>query len=360
VNCVGATWRCFVFSSSMSSDTDACECSFHFNFFFIAWRAHLQANSYVYFRVRLVDANQALKIDIKVTSGNPDVYVSTTVDEPTLVKHTWQLATAASKLGQNQSLVISPNHPQFGSFYYIGVHGFKAAATFDISATQGSAEAFAAEQAGPVAGMKGHAAGQAVGHSGAGAAIDPNSKLCDNCMQYVPNGAYMMHTAQCARNNWRCPQCHKVMAKKLKDSHSHCPQCQQEVSPLDMEKHIALTHRHVTCECGQKMEPGLLSLHQTEECRLRPQNCKWCNLQISLAKMDAHEGPCGSRTVECTMPGCNQAVPRRRFDIHMAADHGINPCLDGQGNRRRADDPGFREVRGAAAAGRGFTPPPGT
>jgi len=41
--------------------------------------------------------------------------------------------------------------------------------------------------------------------------------------------------------------------------------------------------------------------------------------------MDEHQNLCGSRTVNCKI--CQKLVVLRRMDVHLAAEHGINPSL---------------------------------
>lgn len=63
--------------------------------------------------------------------------------------------------------------------------------------------------------------------------------------QSVPPAAYLLHTAQCSRNNWRCDQCGKVMPKRQRETHVHCVLCQMVVDPNEAAKHTALFHTKV-------------------------------------------------------------------------------------------------------------------
>eukprot|EP00455_Lapot_gusevi_P015052 TRINITY_DN17597_c0_g1_i10.p1 TRINITY_DN17597_c0_g1~~TRINITY_DN17597_c0_g1_i10.p1 ORF type:complete len:263 (-),score=76.26 TRINITY_DN17597_c0_g1_i10:141-929(-) len=153
----------------------------------------------------------------------------------------------------------------------------------------------------------------------------------------VPLASYTIHTARCARSNWRCAECGKVMPKSQKDSHVHCPQCHVGLEATELDKHIALTHRKVPCECGEEFEPDLLNLHKTENCPLRLVQCKYCQVRIPANNKAEHEEICGGRSVECDI--CRELVARRRMDIHLATKHQINPCIDPAGNRRQNPSP---------------------
>lgn len=146
----------------------------------------------------------------------------------------------------------------------------------------------------------------------------------------------MIHSAQCTRNNWFCSECRKVFPKKSKDQHIHCPNCQVGLDACDLNKHIDLFHRKVKCECGLEFESDLIDLHKSEECVFRKENCKWCNLLIAVNSKAVHEDYCANKSVECVV--CHELVPRSKMDIHRAAVHRINPCVDSKGNRFKKGD----------------------
>ncbi len=46
----------------------------------------------------------------------------------------------------------------------------------------------------------------------------------------------------------------------------HCEQCGTALKKQDMEKHVAMTHSKIRCECGEAVEPLKLSEHKATEC----------------------------------------------------------------------------------------------
>ena len=86
--------------------------------------------------------------------------------------------------------------------------------------------------------------GQAVGGLASPVAKrDPNSVKCENCYRYIPSASYSMHTIMCARNNWACVECGKVMPRRDKENHGHCDLCSEIVAPHDLSKHKDLYHK---------------------------------------------------------------------------------------------------------------------
>jgi hypothetical protein len=297
----------------------------------------VSAGQYKYFRIRLPDASLGVRFELTATTGDPNLFISTSVDEPTIDQHTWRLAAGARARASKElmKLDITPRDPNFGTFYYIGVYGFNAESSFDLSVQQ-----FDPKQVASAVPAGGYQLGASSSVSLSSAvptsppvSTDPNTKICDNCWRPISVGAYMMHSLQCARNSWRCGECGQVVNKKDKDTHAHCAECGAVVDPADMEKHIALTHRAVRCECGEEFDPSVLAWHKSDECRLRSVACRWCKLQLSKTDQSSHEQYCGARSVECDV--CGEAVPRCQMDVHRAAVHHINPCLDPNGDRRK-------------------------
>ncbi|RKP34447.1 ubiquitin fusion degradation protein UFD1-domain-containing protein [Dimargaris cristalligena] len=53
-----------------------------------------------------------------------------------------------------------------------------------------------------------------------------DQKTCPNCQTTVPSRSYELHATFCARNNTRCPACHRVLKRgEQADNHWHCDQC---------------------------------------------------------------------------------------------------------------------------------------
>ena len=297
-------------------------------------RGRVGTEAYAYYRLRLPDAQLGLRLELKCLSGDPNMYVSCSNDEPTMASHSSFLA-AKSTPGQTQTLDIPPSKPGFALHHYIGVHGFKVAAEFELCAQQYAPDANASSSSSgsSSSGAGGHVLSKAPARGPA----NPTDQKCDNCRQYISAGAFTMHSMQCPRNNWFCPQCESVVPKRDKDNHAHCAVCFEVVAPADLDKHMALNHRRIACECGQEFEPSELDAHKRTACRLRRVECRWCKLQVPEADRAAHEEYCGGKSVECGR--CSEPIVRRLMDVHLATVHGVNPCLDPNGERRKVGRP---------------------
>ncbi|SPQ99252.1 unnamed protein product (mitochondrion) [Plasmodiophora brassicae] len=280
-------------------------------------QGHVMADQFKYYRVKLRDPSIGLRVSIDSTGTRPDVYISTSVDRPSPTNSMF-----SGSVGSPAE--IRTDSPGFSkSWYYIAVHSFGQPAAYTLLATQVEDDVQQGQQLGkipsPVA-------------SSSDLASTPPGQRCDNCMRVVPAASFQMHSIVCARNNWACPQCRKVMPVRERNKHAHCDLCDAVIVPEDKEKHIALFHAKVKCRCGQEMDALALPSHQEKSCQFRLQPCRWCGDSFPLNQKYAHEQMCGSKTVPCAR--CGKAVIRRQTDIHNAAEHGINPCLDASGNRR--------------------------
>ena len=68
------------------------------------------ADEYKYYRLKVVDPHSAVKIVVEPVSGDPDLYVSTKINNPTQISHMWK----AQRHGRNE-LIIDPSHKDFSS-----------------------------------------------------------------------------------------------------------------------------------------------------------------------------------------------------------------------------------------------------
>uniref|UniRef100_A0A6A7G9P6 Ubiquitin fusion degradation protein 1 homolog n=1 Tax=Hirondellea gigas TaxID=1518452 RepID=A0A6A7G9P6_9CRUS len=277
----------------------------------------VSANSYRYYKIKLVHPELGVRFALTPLTGDPDLYISTSIEQPTVSQHDWAANTSQAKL-----LGVHPGDPKFSeNWYFIGVYAYKKASSFSLYVSQ-------------VPSDEPQTNGTSIGHrtnSYVDHANDPNFEKCANCWRFVPKSSSTMHSMHCARNNWRCPVCNAVIKLSEKDSHAHCPQCQKVMSPDDLEKHIDLSHRPILCECGIKVDPDVIQAHKETECVMRLVQCKWCETPISLKRQISHQNYCGGKTVPC--PKCNQPVARNKLLTHDAVAHDINPCLPGSGDR---------------------------
>jgi len=63
-----------------------------------------------------------------------------------------------------------------------------------------------------------------------------NKKQCPDCLRYIPNASFMMHTIQCAR------------------AKSACEICKAFVSPNLMQQHLESHHLTPCSLCGAKVD----------------------------------------------------------------------------------------------------------
>ena len=166
-----------------------------------------------------------------------------------------------------------------------------------------------------------------------------DTTYCTNCHLYIPNKQYTLHSIQCPRLVVYCPQCQSTVRKADWLVHTHCPECNAVMTKDELEKHVDLMHRNVTCECGAKVAAESLAAHKADECELRLEVCQYCSMQLPHRSMPDHIAYEMARSVPCDK--CGQNVSRRRMAIHLATAHGINPSLR----------PGDRSSMGAKTRG---------
>ena len=278
----------------------------------------LAKSNFLYYHVK-ISGGKTLLIKLKLLRGTPVAYVSTEVDEPNSEHNTWRLIGSPNKPAV---LSIARTHPSYSAYFYVAINAFDVDSEFELC-VESDEEKMNESVSG---------SGYVIRQANELSVSDPNYSICDNCKQPISSAAMMIHGAQCHRNNWYCAECLCVLPKKSKDSHSHCPICKIGYDLSEAEKHHALFHKKIRCECGIEFEHDVLPLHKSEECKFRKVNCKWCNLLVSHAELDAHQSYCANRSIECIY--CATMVTRKQMDIHLAAIHRINPCLDDRGNRK--------------------------
>jgi len=285
---------------------------------------HVLADHYKYYRVKLLDPTQGLRValETRTPGSRPDLYVATGVDRRTAIANQWAGTTAAA-------VVVQPSDPGFSpTWYYVAVHSYAAPSAFILTATQ--------IEPGPEQRSGGKSVANATD------VVDPTAVRCQNCMRNVPQASYAVHEAVCARNNWACPVCRKVMSIRDRAMHAHCEQYEAVFAADDRSKHMALFHAPRVCKCGATFDAITLPIHQANDCPFRLQACKWCSDNFPFNQLQSHEQTCGSKTLPCVR--CQRPVPRRLIDVHNATDHGVNPCVDLSGNRNTLESLQHREI----------------
>ena len=69
--------------------------------------------------------------------------------------------------------------------------------------------------------------------------------------------------------------------------------------------------------CGEMVAKGMLKRH-AEQCQFRPQQCEWCQENISLRSMKVHKENCPMRPIAC--PECGTSVPGRLVELHKSEE----------------------------------------
>ncbi|KAK9450590.1 ubiquitin fusion degradation protein UFD1-domain-containing protein [Limtongia smithiae] len=160
---------------------------------------------------------------------------------------------------------------------------------------------------------------------------------CRNCKKFFPVRSIQLHSAFCERNNILCPYdgCGRIFRRQdgISESHWHCADCVSAGSyfscdsPATQEKHIAMHHTPVNCQCGVRFSTAIqLAQHRATDCALKLHLCRFCHLRVPretpsesqsdlLAGYTGHESRCGTRTTEC--PKCDRIVRLRDIDHHI-------------------------------------------
>eukprot|EP00026_Physarum_polycephalum_P005372 Phypoly_transcript_05404.p1 GENE.Phypoly_transcript_05404~~Phypoly_transcript_05404.p1 ORF type:complete len:647 (-),score=125.54 Phypoly_transcript_05404:29-1945(-) len=244
-------------------------------------------DEYVYYTIILPEyIGGGYVIELKPSSGDPDLYISTKERNPTQHNFTW-----ASQHKGSKRLVISTQDSKFTpGRYFIGVHGFQSDAKFSISVS-----------------LNEENDGQILGGTTTTTTDTQNANMsvCPNCQRAIPASALVLHEAQCMRRNFRCTQCGAVM-------------------PIDQkDKHLAVAHSKLRCECGAEFEQDLLPLHKEFECPKRLVKCVFCGMELPYNERYNHQNDCGGRTATC--PHCKKIFKRRDMKTHIVEEHQVFP-----------------------------------
>lgn len=269
----------------------------------------LPANGYAYYRVKLVDPNCPVLFQLSAKHGDPDLYISTTVQQPSHSACFWKAVGSG-----NDSVQVNVSDPHFSSsWYYIAVHAYKAPAIFELLVTEVTAPVMLPE----VGTLK-------IGRTNTSERPE-GSVRCGNCGNWIPGSRAAIHEGVCRRNNWKCPVCKVLMRASDKAIHVHCPECNESLSRADLPKHVDLNHSIYHCECGEGVPQNQVAFHKSDQCALRLKQCSYCNMQLPLSVLSPHQQQCGNNTELCSV--CGKRYMRRKKAIHMAVEHNVNPSL---------------------------------
>ncbi|XP_064234460.1 XIAP-associated factor 1 isoform X2 [Aotus nancymaae] len=102
--------------------------------------------------------------------------------------------------------------------------------------------------------------------------------VCRNCKRNVASVHFALHEVHCLR--------FLVL----------CPECEEPVPREKMEEHCKDEHQ------------------QANECQEHLAECKFCELDVQLSRLELHESHCGRQTELC--PGCGQFITCRVLAEH--------------------------------------------
>nr|XP_012300943.1 XIAP-associated factor 1 isoform X1 [Aotus nancymaae] len=121
--------------------------------------------------------------------------------------------------------------------------------------------------------------------------------VCRNCKRNVASVHFALHEVHCLR--------FLVL----------CPECEEPVPREKMEEHCKDEHQQVGCMmCQKSIRKSSLAFHEANECQEHLAECKFCELDVQLSRLELHESHCGRQTELC--PGCGQFITCRVLAEH--------------------------------------------
>lgn len=274
---------------------------------------NIEKDDYIYYKVK-IPTHSYISIKINLHQGDINMYYSFNIEKPDI--HNCIGYNVDSK---KQKDIIISTEKNVDNFIYFSIQGYEEKSEFDISIQEIHENND---------NMK---IDDTLNNEEEEKKNDPNYTLCENCHQYIPNQSITLHSAFCARNNIVCEKCNKVFSRTEFPEHWHCDvednlNCQFIGHLSDKEKHLAMCHSPVLCDCGITLPLSeMVEHHLSEKCPERQIICRYCklkvkagnictNLQDVLKGLCEHEAECGSRTVVCQQ--CNASVQMKNIQVH--------------------------------------------
>ena len=275
--------------------------------------------SYFHLAVPTVDEGCGVRISASCSTGDVNLFVSSEDPEPSWSSH--QLSSC-----EGFDAVPTVTLIAIGGDLFVGVSGYRAAATFSVSAAVIDKQVATD-------------AANAAEHSGGRLDLDEElaagMKRCETCRRAVPGTSFVRHVVFCERNNVRCETCGEV-CRRGEMTHTHCPdeRCSAVMDASLIEKHVDCCHTPLPCGCGERFELRRLLQHRAGRthpvCPLISQreakakqnelvDCAWCEAKTPRVDLADHEAWCGARTELCAL--CGDRVLLRERDGHMQTKH---------------------------------------
>ncbi|ORX46217.1 hypothetical protein BCR36DRAFT_105593 [Piromyces finnis] len=275
----------------------------------------IEKDDYYYYKVK-IPIHSYICIQIRLSQGDINLYYSFNVEKPDI----------HNCIGYNvdstpdRQMIIS-TEKNVDNFIYFSLQGYSETSTFDISIQE-------VDKMDNEMNTDDTNINKEINDDKKN---DPDYTLCEHCHQYIPSRSITLHSAFCARNNIICEQCNKVFSRNEYPEHWHCDiednlKCKYVGRVSDKEKHIAICHSPILCDCGITLPlPEMVEHHRSEQCPERQIICRYCklkvkagnictNLQDVLKGLCEHEAECGSRTIICQQ--CNASVQMKNIQVH--------------------------------------------
>jgi hypothetical protein len=276
----------------------------------------IDKEEYYYYKVK-IPLHSYISIQLIIRQGDVNLYYSFNIEKP----------DAHNCIGYNVDLtkqrkIVISTEKNIDNFIYFSIQGYQDKNEFDISVQEVDKDELEIDNEETTLNNE---------EEDDEKKNDPNYTLCDHCHQYIPNQSITLHSAFCARNNMICEACGKTFSRAEFPDHWHCDiddniKCQYVGHRSDKEKHQAMYHTPILCDCGITLPlPEMVEHHLSEKCPERQIICRYCklkvkagnvctNLQDVLKGLCEHEAECGSRTVVCQQ--CHASVQMKNIQVH--------------------------------------------
>ncbi|KAJ3116772.1 hypothetical protein HDU96_008789 [Phlyctochytrium bullatum] len=289
-------------------------------------KGSVEKDSTVVYKLRNAEKTRILKVSVEPETGDADLFVSTTVEVPSLTDHRYMNVQSGTSKLHFKVEEDSADAP----FIFFGVHGYAPQTTFRFR-IETSKEA-------PPPNPSNLDTQPASGSSddvNESERPSPDSRRCSNCTAWIPAKSLPMHEAFCLRNNAICQHCKDagrpfVIRKPEFPDHWHCDECAKVGNLAEKEKHITLLHTPFPCSCGAHLPAPLLAPHRLTLCPDRLLICPFCRLLVRAGAptttpldphhpatsrmLSEHESDCGARTIPCIK--CHKNVRLRDVQRH--------------------------------------------
>eukprot|EP00731_Ephydatia_muelleri_P008856 Em0004g1194a len=242
-----------------------------------------------------------LRIEVKATKGDPDLFLCQNCVGPTQRRYTW----CSQDVGSADFYLSVDNDPDYdvNRPLYAGVVGLCEDAQFTVcfhrEDTLAAAKARVNKPSSYLSGRK-----QIVEETDS--APPPGQERCSYCGSVMSSLRLLMHQKHCAQSTFKCSICGVCLPKAAQS------------------KHHKIAHELIRCDCSLELTQLDLHEHQKSECTKKTIKCsfQWCNLSFPLDQIEHHESICARKNVTC--PICSMDVTQLELEQHLQALHSVD------------------------------------